>query len=146
MHGKTGSSGSIKYSLPGSPTLTNPDMILPDYDDPMSPDRSSSPLTMWKNNQFDLNNGHMYNTGSATPTTPIIYGNGTMLSDIGEVTEAESTIGPAKSRINYHNNFAVKHPSNAFAYEAMKKKKPDQRARDRERRLSLESGSTITNG
>ena len=39
-----------------------------------------------------------------TPETPIIYGNGTMLSDIGEVTEAESTIGrklpgPAERRM-----------------------------------------------
>lgn len=42
--------------------------------------------------------------GTNTPTTPIIYGNGTMLSDIGEVTEAENTPGrklpgPAERRM-----------------------------------------------
>ena len=31
--------------------------------------------------------------GPITPNTPIIYGNGTMLSDIGEVTEVESLAG-----------------------------------------------------
>lgn len=151
-HGKTGSSGSNPYTLPASPTLTNPDMILPDYDDGMSLDRSSSPLMMWKNNQFDLN-GQSYNMGQNTPATPIIYGNGTMLSDIGEVTEAESTAGPIKafmaSRNGYHqSNFANKQPPNATAYDAFKKKKSDPRiaSRDRERRLSMESTSTVTNG
>lgn len=53
-----------------SPTLTNPDMILPD----------SAGL------DFDFSIGP-----STAASTPIIYGHGTMLSDIGEVTEAEST-------------------------------------------------------
>lgn len=106
--------------LPASPTLTNPDMILPDYDRPVSPGvdlddaRIHSPLTMWKNvlaagggagndlgqfqffgSSLDQNHpDHPYGpTGPITPTTPIIYGNGTMLSDIGEVTEVESTPG-----------------------------------------------------
>lgn len=151
-HGKTGSSGSITYTIPGSPTLTNPDMILPDYDDPASPNRSQSPLTMWKNNQFDLNS-QSYNAGSITPTTPIIYGNGTMLSDIGEVTEAESTAGPYKSSMaartgHRQPDYTARQPFNAAAYEAIKKKKSDPRimSRDRERRLSMESTSTVTNG
>lgn len=151
-HGKTGSSGSITYTMPGSPTLTNPDMILPDYDDPASPDRSQSPLTMWKSNQFDLNQ-QSYNMGPATPTTPIIYGNGTMLSDIGEVTEAESTVGPYRSSIAARNaqrlpDYPARQLSNTGAYEAIKKKKSEPRimARDRERRLSMESTSTVTNG
>jgi hypothetical protein len=107
--------------LPASPTLTNPDMILPDYDRPVSPGlelddaRNHSPLMMWKNAHAgpDLNqifgnavgqphSNHPYGpTGPMTPTTPIIYGNGTMLSDIGEVTEVESTPGkpsPARRR------------------------------------------------
>lgn len=107
--------------LPASPTLTNPDMILPDYDRSVSPGpelddaRNHSPLMMWKNAHAagpDLNqifgNGvgqqhstHPYGpTGPVTPTTPIIYGNGTMLSDIGEVTEVESTPGkPSPGRM-----------------------------------------------
>lgn len=94
--------------LPASPTLTNPDMILPDYADyadydrASSPERPESPLTHWKNvhaadlQQFSLATsqamlGQGFVTGPMTPTTPIIYGNGTMLSDIGEVTEVETT-------------------------------------------------------
>ncbi|KAJ9156972.1 hypothetical protein NKR19_g3990 [Coniochaeta hoffmannii] len=113
---------SQTYShLPASPTLTNPDMILPDYDRSVSPGlelddtRTHSPLMMWKNAHAagpDLNqifgNGigqqhpnHPYGpAGPMTPTTPIIYGNGTMLSDIGEVTEVESTPGkPSPGRL-----------------------------------------------
>ncbi len=103
--------------LPASPTLTNPDMILPDYDRASSPDldedRSQSPLLMWKNahaaasgpdleqlyttpSSSSASQPHAFPAGPRapiTPTTPIIYGNGTMLSDIGEVTEVESTPG-----------------------------------------------------
>ncbi|ETS86400.1 hypothetical protein PFICI_00228 [Pestalotiopsis fici W106-1] len=153
-HGKTGSSGSIPpYPQPPSPTLTNPDMILPDHL-PDSPDRSRSPLMMWNNGGFDLGVS-AYNMNVAhAPTTPIIYGNGTMLSDIGEVTEAESTVGgPVKSPRNgyYKAGFGVRQSSNNPAYEAAKKKKtkksePKVMSRDRERRLSMESTSTITNG
>ncbi|CAK7214304.1 hypothetical protein SCUCBS95973_002096 [Sporothrix curviconia] len=107
-------------NLPASPTLTNPDMILPDYDFALSPGlddddedrpaRSQSPLMMWKNthaasSSTDLQqlfagsqeHHHAFPSGPITPTTPIIYGNGTMLSDIGEVTEVESTVGPSPS-------------------------------------------------
>lgn len=116
-------------SLPASPTLTNPDMILPDYQygrsdspDPDLDHRDHSPLTMWKNSHAaaaavaagDMHQmlsgtsgiqslDHPYGpTGPITPTTPIIYGNGTMLSDIGEVTEVESTPGkpsPVRNRL-----------------------------------------------
>lgn len=107
--------------LPASPTLTNPDMILPDYDRPVSPGtelddtRNHSPLMMWKNahnagpdltqifgnGMGQQHSNHPYGpTGPMTPTTPIIYGNGTMLSDIGEVTEVESTPGkPSPGRM-----------------------------------------------
>ncbi|KAK6851062.1 hypothetical protein PG987_000696 [Apiospora arundinis] len=101
-HGKSGSTSSahsIPYpSMPASPTLTNPEMILPDYD----PGRNL-PLMMWKTangfdmNQFDLG-APAFPAAPITPTTPIIYGNGTMLSDIGEVTENESTAGGPGAR------------------------------------------------
>lgn len=89
---------------PGSPTLTNPDMILPEDERPSSPDRSPSPLRMWKgpvtinDMQYHMPLQNAYNAGPTTPTTPIIYGNGTMLSDIGEVTEVESNVGAPSYR------------------------------------------------
>jgi hypothetical protein len=156
-HGKTGSSGSIPpYPQPPSPTLTNPDMILPDHM-PDSPDRSRSPLMMWNNGGFDLGvsayNMNNMNMAAHAPTTPIIYGNGTMLSDIGEVTEAESTVGgPVKAPRNgyYKAGFGARQ-SNDPGFAAVKKKatkraEPRVMSRDRERRLSMESTSTITNG
>jgi hypothetical protein len=87
-------------SLPASPTLTNPDMILPygEYDSTNSPPyRSASSVDEWRGSdpatmQFSIGPPHTH-LGTVMPTTPIIYGNGTMLSDIGEVTEAESTVG-----------------------------------------------------
>lgn len=133
-------------ALPASPTLTNPDMILPDYDDTCSsPDRSHSPLIMWKNAHaaemgFDLTPQAF--TGPVTPTTPIIYGNGTMLSDIGEVTEVESTCPPNKPRSGSTRSDGSIHPISLSHYEIIKKK--DSKI-GRERRLSMESTSTITN-
>lgn len=130
---------------PGSPTLTNPDMILPDYDDTASsPDRMHSPLEMWKNaqanniqfDQFDLSPNAF--TGPITPTTPIIYGNGTMLSDIGEVTEVESVIVPGKSRSM---------PPRGAAKRLDAGEEPTRRRVrnvSRERRASIDSTSTIT--
>ena len=132
---------------PGSPTLTNPDMILPDYDDTASsPDRMHSPLEMWKNaqannmqfDQFDLSPNAF--TGPITPTTPIIYGNGTMLSDIGEVTEVESVIAPGKSR-----SVAPRHNGGARRVDAGEEPtKRRVRNVSRERRASIDSTSTIT--
>ncbi|KAI0172095.1 hypothetical protein GGR52DRAFT_573239 [Hypoxylon sp. FL1284] len=137
-------SGSMSYpALPASPTLTNPDMILPDYDDPCpSPDRSHSPLLMWKNAHaaemgFDLTPQAF--TGPITPTTPIIYGNGTMLSDIGEVTEVESTCAPTEPRSGSTRSDGSIHPVSAGHYEIIK----DSRV-NRERRMSMDSTSTIT--
>ncbi|CAI0647534.1 unnamed protein product [Colletotrichum noveboracense] len=150
--GHAHSSSTSSYPpQPASPTLTNPDMILPDYDCPSSPDRSHSPLMMWKNSQaVDLNMQFQfppsaYVAGPITPATPIIYGNGTMLSDIGEVTEAESTPGKTSrpssmiwtGRVNRIPD--ERFPSPTKAYESIK-----QRARAHERRSSVESTSTIT--
>lgn len=83
-------------ALPPSPTLTNPDMILPygGYDDTTpSPPR----VGVWttRPEDMDFSQGLTYGINGGmpmVPITPIIYGNGTMLSDIGEVTEAESTV------------------------------------------------------
>lgn len=131
-------------------------MILPDHM-PDSPDRSRSPLMMWNNGGFDLGvsayNMNNMNMAAHAPTTPIIYGNGTMLSDIGEVTEAESTVGgPVKAPRNgyYKAGFGARQ-SNDPGFAAVKKKatkraEPRVMSRDRERRLSMESTSTITNG
>ncbi|RYP20988.1 hypothetical protein DL765_002525 [Monosporascus sp. GIB2] len=130
---------------PGSPTLTNPDMILPDYDDTVSSPDGSLSLTTWKNAhmndmQFDLT-PHTF-TGSISPSTPIIYGNGTMLSDIGEVTEVESVCGPAKSRsVTARGSDALKKSAVATAQDPTRKR---GHTISRERRASIESNSTIT--
>ncbi len=79
------------------------------------------------------------------PITPIIYGNGTMLSDIGEVTEAESTVpGIGARRMQsrlakgggtpYGSSPTVPHQS------LMKKKKA---MAQHKRSVSAESGSTV---
>ncbi|KAI1631682.1 hypothetical protein F4809DRAFT_631241 [Biscogniauxia mediterranea] len=137
--------GSGPYpALPASPTLTNPDMILPDYDDTASsPDRSQSPRTLWKNSHpadMHFNLSQPFPTGPVTPTTPIIYGNGTMLSDIGEVTEVESSCAPRSRAASIRKDF----PGRSFptmTYEIAKKK---ESRTTRERRMSNESTSTIT--
>ncbi|KAI1073506.1 hypothetical protein F5B20DRAFT_587190 [Whalleya microplaca] len=139
--------GSMPYPQPASPTLTNPDMILPDYDDTCSsPDRSQSPLMMWKrahanDMQFDLTPQTF--TGPVTPTTPIIYGNGTMLSDIGEVTEAESIRPPRKSRSGSTRSDATVQSGTPMYYEAIKKKDKDMKP-SHTRRASIDSTSTVT--
>ncbi|KAL0936474.1 uncharacterized protein CTRU02_208689 [Colletotrichum truncatum] len=151
--GHAHSSSTSSYPpLPSSPTLTNPDMILPDYDRSPSPDRPHSPLTMWKNSQAaDMNMQFQfppsaYIAGPITPTTPIIYGNGTMLSDIGEVTEVESTPGknsrPSSIVWARPSNRGAdeRYPSPTKAYESIKKRA----ARAHERRSSAESMSTVT--
>ncbi|KAK8098499.1 uncharacterized protein PG998_013985 [Apiospora kogelbergensis] len=155
-HGKTGSTSSARsIPMPASPTLTNPDMILPDWDPGAvsSPDRSQSPLNMWKTangfdmSQFDLG-APAFPAAPITPTTPIIYGNGTMLSDIGEVTENESTVGGPGAR-RASSIYSLQQPETMqLVYETLKKKHSDQTivSQDRERRFSMESTSTITNG
>lgn len=128
-------------------------MILPDYDRSPSPDLSHS-LSMWKNaHPIDMNMQFQfppsaYVAGPVAPTTPIIYGNGTMLSDIGEVTEVESTPGRGSrpssvvwARAGNQGGDDGRFPSSPTkAFESIK-----QRARaTRERRSSVASTSTIT--
>ncbi|GAB0136045.1 hypothetical protein EsDP_00004362 [Epichloe bromicola] len=139
---------------PGSPTLTNPDMILPDYDEsePFE-DRSHLPLPMWNNAQpsdaFHDFSSTGYMSGPLPPNTPIIYGNGTMLSDIGEVTEAESTVGCQPSRnssrtsdtgLSTGGSGTPLRSSPTIGKKTLKKR---PRIAKRERRLSIESTSTI---
>ncbi|KAI1188795.1 hypothetical protein F5B17DRAFT_429230 [Nemania serpens] len=140
-------SAAAEHRAP-SPTLTNPDMILPDYDDSaMSPDRSHSPLTMWKNAHaagmgFELS-PDSFTAGPVTPTTPIIYGNGTMLSDIGEVTEVESTCGPNRSRSGSTRSEIAIVTSTALPYEAIKQRIKQSRMAH-QRQVSVDSNSTVT--
>ncbi|KAI2635167.1 hypothetical protein GGS21DRAFT_97104 [Xylaria nigripes] len=133
---------------PASPTLTNPDMILPDYDDGgLVLGNSHSPPMIWKNSQFSdmgLDLSPMaFTAGPITSTTPIIYGNGTMLSDIGEVTEVESTTGPGRSRSgSIRSEFALM-TSTALQYEAIKQRIQQARMAH-QRNTSVESSSTVT--
>ncbi|KAK7744917.1 hypothetical protein SLS53_003150 [Cytospora paraplurivora] len=180
--GSMGSAPAHHLSLPGSPTLTNPDMILPDYPDydrspspvRLDSNRSQSPLTLWKNAQASGATGNMDNIlysqsdqhfrglSSVAPTTPIIYGNGTMLSDIGEVTEVESTLGRSSppvrqqsaARISPFGARSVDSESDAALRSSPTmgissslsgvRKKARQQAVQRERRSSAGSDSTIT--
>jgi hypothetical protein len=140
-------------ALPASPTLTNPDMILPygEYDStpspPQHPYRPPSPDD-WRGSrsgdmQFSIGPHAM---GPLTPTTPIIYGNGTMLSDIGEVTEAESTPGrklpgPAERRMRKQAMNTPLRSSPTIGYDAMLKR---AKSGTHERKFSMESTSTVT--
>ncbi|KAI1432621.1 hypothetical protein GGR50DRAFT_583336 [Xylaria sp. CBS 124048] len=143
-----GSAAGAYPLLPASPTLTNPDMILPDYDDGgISLDRSQSPLMMWKNThisgmEFDLS-PEAFTAGPVPSATPIIYGNGTMLSDIGEVTEVESTAGPARSRSGSTPSEFALVTSTALQYEAIKQRIRQARMAH-QRNGSVGSDSTVT--
>jgi hypothetical protein len=157
MHVQT-QTATMAYSLPAlpaSPTLTNPDMILPygEYDStpspPQHPYRPPSPGDDWGgsgsgNMQFSIGSSHTM--GPLTPTTPIIYGNGTMLSDIGEVTEAESTPGrklpgPAERRMRKQAQNTPLRSSPTIGYDAMLKR---VKSGTHERKVSMESTSTVT--
>ncbi|KAH6682120.1 hypothetical protein F5X68DRAFT_233835 [Plectosphaerella plurivora] len=150
VHARQGSGAStisLGYPAPGSPTLTNPDMILPDYDGPDLPDRSESPLSMWQNNHHQASGSYQnfYMAGPVTPTTPIIYGNGTMLSDIGEVTEVESTVGrsPIVTRrieITRIDDQTTPKTSPTLGGPGPKKRPRPQQ----DRRASVGSNSTVT--
>jgi hypothetical protein len=156
-------SGSMPYPpLPASPTLTNPDMILPDYDRPSSPGLSQLPLDgdMWNGGgphaSADAHFSQAFVAGPVTTTTPIIYGNGTMLSDIGEVTEVESTVGgrpasppsphssPRPARQIHSSDDGAMRSSPTMGYHHVGVKEKSRRAAAKERRSSMESTSTIT--
>lgn len=150
-HGRHASSASNTMAyppLPGSPTLTNPDMILPDYDRADSPDDlNPSQLTAWRTahaSPLDFHLPHSnYSSTPVQPSTPIIYGNGTMLSDIGEVTEVESTVGRRTS-----SRYSIRSDDTHGPQPALSAMKPMLQGRSqvavRERRASVDSTSTIT--
>ncbi len=81
--------------------------------------------------------------GPITPTTPIIYGNGTMLSDIGEGTEAESTPG-TKPRQTHPRLKGLDSPlrsSPTMGYATITKR---SRIPNHHRSVSEESNSMVT--
>ncbi len=159
QHGRQDSNGNGAAvplrPQPSSPTLTNPDMILPDYDEPEpldaepeldEPQRNDT--TGWQNShpdqqRFILDDDTPHSNGYPL-TTPILYGNGTMLSDIGEVTEVESNVGgpsrhSTRSRLSDHDAALRSSPTMGGSTYI---KKP--LGASRERRSSIESTSTIT--
>ncbi|KAF4446506.1 hypothetical protein F53441_9846 [Fusarium austroafricanum] len=153
-HGKSGSGSSLNYGpVPGSPTLTNPDMILPDYDCDVSLDeRSQSPIRIWNNipttdMRFHLpNSQNQFVAGPIAPSTPIIYGNGTMLSDIGEVTEVESVAGKGGRRGSHLSVYSNEDHllGSSPTVPGMSRIKSRSQILRRERKSSLDSNSTIT--
>lgn len=82
--------------------------------------------------------------GPVTPITPIIYGNGTMLSDIGEVTETESTHSrlpkPAERRAMRAQVSHLRDSAGPTGKGIAKRQKP----KEHERKASIESTSTVT--
>lgn len=148
-HGPSNSTSSHP-SIPGSPTLTNPDMILPDYDSP--DERSQSPLgwdiTSSGQLHYQLPPRDAFIAGPMIPTTPIIYGNGTMLSDIGEVTEVESVVGAsrrASSHFSNHNAGIPLHSSPTIGMAIGGTRiKSRSLLKTRPRTSSIDSNSTIT--
>lgn len=121
---------------------------MPDYEVPLSPDdRAESPLTMWTNanltssiiEDYHLPPQNQY-ARTMPSSTPIIYGNGTMLSDIGEVTEVESNAGVESRRTSSRystqtldgpRHSMMNNPTNWTKFT-------------RDRRMSVDSTSTIT--
>lgn len=135
---------------PASPALTNPDMILPYGQDeynttPSALEQSLVQRGAWagKDVEFSIgSNGQIM--GSVMPTTPIIYGNGTMLSDIGEVTEAESTstkpLRPSNAR-SVRTQSTPLSSSPTMGFDAVLKR---SKFGSHQRTVSAESTSTVT--
>jgi hypothetical protein len=146
---------SAMPGLPASPTLTNPDMILPygEYDPTPSPPHDTIDMTAidaaWRNAgpddvNFSLGPSAYGSQGVTpmTPITPIIYGNGTMLSDIGEVTEAESTPG-RKPRLYTRagGRESPVRPSTSKTWDTTTK---HTKVGNHHRSVSVETNSTVT--
>lgn len=138
-----------------SPTLTEPDMILPLHNETSYDSKSSSRHTSFQFPPFSgdswqqqTNSEYQGGQPPRTPITPIIYGNGTMLSDIGEVTEAESTPGkklpgPAERRFIKQQQLQNGHriSSASLGHEL---RRSGTKTGTHERKISVESASTVT--
>ena len=129
--------------LSTSPTLTNPDMILP-----FKENDELSLAGRWSDNLNDnqYSGGFALSDSSAMSLrTPFMYGNGTMLSDIGEVTEVEGTPGGKFSDLTEKR--ALKLPTSDVAYrlgqttgkDALMRRFKSER---HQRHISLDSTST----
>ncbi|KAL6833527.1 hypothetical protein J3E69DRAFT_143279 [Trichoderma sp. SZMC 28015] len=147
---------AVPYPQPASPTLTNPDMILPDYDGPdLYHSQPNTGPSLW-NSGHHIEDGFQFTqefySNPDPMSTPIIYGNGTMLSDIGEVTEVESVVGPipsrnASKRSNHSSGdegpFRASLAGGKKFIQQRLQQQRQQQNKDRERRMSTESTSTI---
>ncbi|KAI1000200.1 hypothetical protein K3495_g7995 [Podosphaera aphanis] len=132
-------------SLPASPTLTNPDMILPyEEHEILSPTLSS--VRTGNAYDFQFPGGPIqHDMGLMTPKTPIRYGNGTILSDIGEVTEIEGT--PADKALGYSKRLSKSSLNAHLERSSLTAEQEDIlkriKSRNRQRHISVESMSTI---
>lgn len=145
---------------PPSPTLTNPDLLLPgvdhnDFDHFSSQSHHDdsklySTMPHWHTDWFGSNNYQPNNDSSVRlDPTPIIYGNGTMLSDIGEVTEVETSPVKKKSfvpklqKLDSYDSYERHIPAIAspqLSYQAVAKRSKFGTHR---REVSVESTDTI---
>lgn len=126
-------------------------MILPDYEfDDALDERSRSPITTWDASRSNDMQFHLplsqnsFITGPITHSTPIIYGNGTMLSDIGEVTEVESVIGTGSRRPSHMSVSDSDVALRSSPTMGTSRIKTRTQVTSRERRSSLDSNSTVT--
>lgn len=132
-------------------------MILPDYDDPepLLPSSLQHPSLGWGGMALDTDQMFDFpgivdastGAGSYPLNTPIIYGNGTMLSDIGEVTEVESNVGGPTRQLSRRSNYSDDNitarlsPSMAAAQKHFIRRTPSANARDN--RASIDSARSI---
>lgn len=119
-------------------------MILPDYDYP--DEHSDLPLSSWDNirsteMEFPAS---AFIAGPVLPSTPIIYGNGTMLSDIGEVTEVESVVGGPRRVPSHMSNHSDHIPLRSSPTMGGTRIKRRSQVLSHGRRASIESTSTVT--
>ncbi|PHH67210.1 hypothetical protein CDD81_2979 [Ophiocordyceps australis] len=130
---------------PSSPTLTNPDMILPDYSHAESVVDSLPWSTGPRSSIADFNffPSAPLDDSALLAVTPIIYGNGTTLSDIGEVTEVESSPGGPLSRLSGNGSDGTPLGSSPTTGKRAMRKRITYTRVSRERRLSLDSTSTV---
>lgn len=133
-------------------------MILPDYDpEPLPPGLQPASLG-WSSMSLDTDQmfdfPDVVDSSTAYPlNTPIIYGNGTMLSDIGEVTEVESNVGGPMRRLSGRSNLSRRgnysddnmtvrlSPPTVGGQKQFIRRAPGANARDS--RMSIDSAHTI---